>query len=398
MGKRLLITGGAGFVGSNLALLFREAYPDWHIISLDNLKRRGSELNLERLRRHGIHFCHGDVRNRTDLDAVGRVDTIIECSAEPSALAGLDGDAAYVVDTNLVGTVNCLELARRHQAELVFLSTSRVYPYEALNALPCRETATRFEWNLDRGCTGVSLQGVAEDFPLVGARTLYGATKLCAELLINEYVASYHLRAVVNRCGVLAGPWQMGKVDQGVAVLWVARHHFGGPCPISDSVGPGSRCGMFCMSRISSSCCTSNCTMWTRIADRCTTSAADQRGVSRYVSSLSFAGARPGRRFPSGRKRRPGRGMCGSISQIRRKCARLWPGSHAGPWTASSRVSPGGFGITSRRSDPSSGAASSRMLNKSAGVVLARRCRLTFSAAFISVTQNVFQQTASRSC
>ena len=241
MGKRLLITGGAGFVGSSLALLFREAYPDWHIIALDNLKRRGSELNLERLRRHGILFCHGDVRNRTDLEAVGRLDTIIECSAEPSALAGLDGDAAYVVDTNLVGTINCLELARRHQAELVFLSTSRVYPYEALNVLPCRETATRFEWKLDRGCTGVSLQGVAEDFPLAGARTLYGATKLCAELLINEYVASYHLRAVVNRCGVLAGPWQMGKVDQGVAVLWVARHHFGGPLSYIGFGGTGKQ-------------------------------------------------------------------------------------------------------------------------------------------------------------
>ena len=229
MGKRVLITGGAGFVGSSLALLFRESFPDWHIIALDNLKRRGSELNLERLRRQSIHFCHGDVRNRADLEAVGRVDTIIECSAEPSALAGLDGTAAYVVDTNLVGTINCLEVARRHQAELVFLSTSRVYPYEALNALPYEETSSRFEWTLHRGCTGVSSQGVAEDFPLGGTRTLYGATKLCAELLINEYVALYNLRTVVNRCGVLAGPWQMGKVDQGVAVLWVARHHFSGP-------------------------------------------------------------------------------------------------------------------------------------------------------------------------
>ncbi|MDR4473443.1 MAG: NAD-dependent epimerase/dehydratase family protein [Nitrospira sp.] len=123
-------------------------------------------MNLERLRRHGIHFCHGDVRNRTDLDAVGRVDTIIECSAEPSALAGLDGDAAYVRDTNLVGTVNCLELARRHQAELVFLwSTSRVYPYEVLNALPCRENGDTVR--VEPG-SGMHASRVAEDFPLVG--------------------------------------------------------------------------------------------------------------------------------------------------------------------------------------------------------------------------------------
>ena len=228
MGKRVLITGGAGFVGSSLALMFREAYPDWEIVSLDNLRRRGSELNLDRLGRCGIRFCHGDVRNRSDLDGVGKVDTIIECSAEPSALAGFDGEAAYVVDTNLAGTVNCLELARRYQAELVFLSTSRVYPYEALNTLPFLETPTRFDWQLDRACTGVSAQGVAEDFPLEGVRTLYGATKLCAELLIREYVSMYAVRAVLNRCGVLTGPWQMGKVDQGFAVLWAARHHFGG--------------------------------------------------------------------------------------------------------------------------------------------------------------------------
>jgi CDP-paratose 2-epimerase len=241
MGKRLLITGGAGFVGSSLALLFREAHPDWRIVSFDNLRRRGSELNLERLRRQGIQFCHGDVRNRADLEAVGQVDTIIECSAEPSALAGLDGAAAYVVDTNLVGTVNCLELARRHQAELVFLSTSRVYPYGAMNAVPYQETSTRFEWKLDRMFAGVSSHGVAEDFPLEGPRTLYGATKLCAELLINEYASLYNLRTVVNRCGVLAGPWQMGKVDQGVIVLWVARHHFGGPLSYIGFGGSGKQ-------------------------------------------------------------------------------------------------------------------------------------------------------------
>ena len=54
-----------------------------------------------------------------------------------------------------------------------------------------------------------------------GARTLYGATKLAAELLIEEYRATYGLRAVVNRCGVVAGPWQMGKVDQGVFTYWM---------------------------------------------------------------------------------------------------------------------------------------------------------------------------------
>jgi len=57
---------------------------------------------------------------------------------------------------------------------------------------------------------------------------LYGATKLAAELLIEEYKAMYGVRALVNRCGVISGPWQMGKVDQGFIVLWMARHLFGG--------------------------------------------------------------------------------------------------------------------------------------------------------------------------
>ena len=71
-------------------------------------------------------------------------------------------------------------------------------------------------------------RGISEEFPLEGARSLYGATKLCSELLLAEYLDMYGLKGVVNRCGVVAGPWQMGKTDQGVLALWVARHLFRG--------------------------------------------------------------------------------------------------------------------------------------------------------------------------
>ena len=76
---------------------------------------------------------------------------------------------------------------------------------------------------------GISPAGLAEGFPLEGYRSLYGATKLCSEYLIQEYHHFYGLRTVINRCGVLTGPWQMGKVDQGVVVLWVARHFWRQP-------------------------------------------------------------------------------------------------------------------------------------------------------------------------
>jgi CDP-paratose 2-epimerase len=226
---RVLVTGGAGFVGASAAVGLAERHPDWTVTALDNLSRRGSELNLPRLRGAGVGFVHGDVRELEDLLAVQNVDAILECSAEPSVLAGIDGSPDYLVKSNLIGAYNCLELARRDNASLVFLSTSRVYPVRSLSALALTETDTRFELMDEQPLPGVSAAGIAESFPLAGARTLYGATKLSAELLIEEYRAAYGLRAVIDRCGVIAGPWQMGKVDQGVFTHWMLAHHFGRP-------------------------------------------------------------------------------------------------------------------------------------------------------------------------
>jgi CDP-paratose 2-epimerase len=223
---RVLVTGGAGFIGANVAIAVAGRHPDWELTALDNLRRRGSELNLARLREAGVAFVHGDVRFPEDLAAAGEFEAVLECSAEPSALAGTDGSPGYVVHANLLGAYNCLELARRCGSYLVFLSTSRVYPVEPLRGLALNESETRFELADEQALPGASAAGISEDFPIPGARTLYGTTKLAAELLIEEYRAAYGLRAVVDRCGVIAGPWQMGKVDQGVFALWVIAHHF----------------------------------------------------------------------------------------------------------------------------------------------------------------------------
>lgn len=230
MHSNILVTGGAGFVGSNLAMYFKQANPDARVVVLDNLKRRGSELNLPRLKAEGIQFVHGDIRVPDDLTNLpGDFDLLLECSAEPSVLAGYGESPAYLVQTNLVGTTHCLEWARLRKADLVFLSTSRVYPIARQNALRVEETATRFELSGEQPFVGVSEKGISEDFPLDGARSLYGATKLASELLVEEYREMYGMRVLVNRCGVLTGPWQMGKVDQGVFSLWLLAHHFGRP-------------------------------------------------------------------------------------------------------------------------------------------------------------------------
>ena len=223
---RVLVTGGAGFVGASLSLQLAGRHPDWELVAFDNLHRRGSELNVPRLREAGVSFVHGDIREPADLEETGDIDALVECSAEPSVMAGLDAGADYVVRTNLLGAHHCLELARKRDAELVFLSTSRVYPVEQQNAVNYREEGSRFELEADQPFPGVSQQGISERFPLDGARTLYGATKLAAELLITEYAAAFGLKTVVDRFGVIAGPWQMGKVDQGVFTHWVLSHYF----------------------------------------------------------------------------------------------------------------------------------------------------------------------------
>jgi len=223
---RVLVTGGAGFIGGNIAIGLAARHPDWELVAVDNLRRRGAELNLPRLREAGISFTHGDVRVLDDLLELPGLDALVECSAEPSALAGFGGSPGYVVKTNLLGAYNCLELARRHSAYVLFVSTSRVYPVAPLRSLALEETDTRFELAALQPVDGASPAGIAEQFPLRGARTLYGSTKLAAELLIEEYRDAYGLRAVIDRCGVIAGPWQMGKLDQGVFTYWMLAHHF----------------------------------------------------------------------------------------------------------------------------------------------------------------------------
>ncbi|GAA4432910.1 NAD-dependent epimerase/dehydratase family protein [Ravibacter arvi] len=222
----ILITGGAGFVGSSLAIALKTTYPTYKVFALDNLKRRGSELNLKRLKEVGVEFIHGDIRNKEDFDAIPAVDAVIEASAEPSVLAGLNGTPDYLINTNLVGTINCLNFSLKHKANFIFLSTSRVYPIKTIETLNFEEQETRFVLSDQQPVAGVSAKGIAEDFPLNGARSLYGTTKLASELIIQEYNEFYGLKTVIDRFGVITGPWQMGKVDQGVMVLWIAKHFF----------------------------------------------------------------------------------------------------------------------------------------------------------------------------
>lgn len=225
---KILITGGAGFVGSSLAMLFREEFPSAKIVCLDNLRRRGSELNLNIFKKSNIQFVHGDIRNPSDLSDLNEsFDVMIEASAEPSVHAGTGGDPSYVLNTNLMGSINCFEFARKCVDRSIFLSTSRVYSIGGLNSIKLHDSGTRFLLEKNQNLLGLTEAGITEEFCTNKAKSIYGASKLASEMIALEYLNSYKTKIIINRCGVIAGRGQFGKVDQGVFTLWVANHYFG---------------------------------------------------------------------------------------------------------------------------------------------------------------------------
>jgi len=221
---KVLITGGAGFIGSSIAIRLKKERPSIDIVCFDNLKRRGSELNIKDLLSLGIEFIHGDIRNEEDFESIGSYDVMIEASAEPSVLAGTSGGAKSVIQNNLAGSINCFNHALKNDALVLFLSTSRVYPIHKIESANFEEDDLRFFFSSNQSENGISENGISEKLSLIGSRSFYGTTKLCSEQLLEEYHSFYDLKTIIIRYGVIAGPRQMGKTDQGVVTLWMAKH------------------------------------------------------------------------------------------------------------------------------------------------------------------------------
>ena len=224
--KKIILTGGAGFVGTTLALAFRRLRPEWDLLAVDNLIRPGSEGNRSRLKAAGIPFRHADLRVRSDIDSLPKADWLIDAAANASVLAGLDGDngSRQLIEHNLGGTIDLLEYCKRHRAGFLLLSTSRVYSIPELAAIPVDlldgaftpDPARRTEWP-----AGLSEEGVSTAFSTRPPVSLYGTTKLASELLALEYASAFGFPAVINRCGNLAGAGQFGRIDQGIFAYWI---------------------------------------------------------------------------------------------------------------------------------------------------------------------------------
>ena len=219
---KIFITGICGFAGISIAKSLLQSHSDLQIAGLDNFCRKGSELNIPELSNHGIDLIRGDIRSQSDIDDLPKVDWVIDCAANPSVLAGLDGKSSsrQLMEHNLLGTINLLEYCKRHKAGLILLSTSRVYSASELSALPVKPSDSRFDLQ-DSDQNGVSSSGISEDFPTTAPLSLYGASKLASETLILEYGNSFGFPIWINRCGVLAGAGQFGKIDQGIFSFWI---------------------------------------------------------------------------------------------------------------------------------------------------------------------------------
>lgn len=219
---KILITGICGFAGFSIAERLLESLSNLQIIGLDNFSRNGSELNISDISNLGVTLIRGDIRSQSDIDALPKVDWVLDCAANPSVLAGLDGQSSsrQLLEHNLLGTINLLEYCKSHKAGLILLSTSRVYSASELAALPVESSNDRFELK-DCNVSGIASMGISEDFPTTAPLSLYGASKLASETLISEYAECFDFPAWINRCGVLAGAGQFGKADQGIFSFWI---------------------------------------------------------------------------------------------------------------------------------------------------------------------------------
>jgi CDP-paratose 2-epimerase len=219
---RNLITGGAGFVGANLAAALLDHGEE--VVVLDNLSRKGTEHNLswlQRLRRPGFQFVNGDVRDMSVLKNVFHgVDAVFHLAAQVAVTTSIE-DPRSDFETNALGSLNVLEnvRAQTNPPVAVFTSTNKVYG--GLEGVAVVEDNGRY--------VIPSLpEGIPEDM-LLDFHSPYGCSKGSADQYFRDYARIYQLPTVVFRMSCIYGPHQFGNEDQGWVMHFVAsclkKHH-----------------------------------------------------------------------------------------------------------------------------------------------------------------------------
>lgn len=222
----ILITGGAGFIGSNLANYFLSRGED--VTIFDNLSRPGVELNLNWLQTlHGdkhLTFVSGDIRDAGSLAApVAEADTIYHLAGQVAVTTSVT-NPVYDFEVNALGTVNLLEAARRsgHKPIIIFTSTNKVYG--GMENMGVIEEASRYAYR-------DYPNGIDESQPL-DFHSPYGCSKGAADQYVRDYSRIYDLPTVVFRMSCIYGPRQFGTEDQGWVAYFVIASLLGWPITI----------------------------------------------------------------------------------------------------------------------------------------------------------------------
>jgi CDP-paratose 2-epimerase len=218
---KVLITGGAGFIGCNLA---RALTGLGHKVTVvDNLSRAGSEQNLRLVLGLGngaelVSFRQADVRDKNAIASIltesGKpYDAVVHLAGQTTATESMTNPMEDF-DVNARGTLTVLEGVRAHApgAHVIFASTNKVYG--DLSALRVEKTQTRY-------VLPDNPEGIAEAFP-INAVSPYGCSKLAADSYVRDYAATYGMATTVFRLSCIYGRWQNGMVGQGW-VSWFVR-------------------------------------------------------------------------------------------------------------------------------------------------------------------------------
>ncbi len=206
---RIVIFGGAGFIGTNVALKALEK--GYEVVIFDSLIRSGTEENYEILK-DKTTFIRGDVRNPEDFWRIGKVDAAINFAANPGIPWSIE-NPMFDFQTNAYGALNVLEFSRNNgQFPVILASTNKVYS-EEVNEIPLHEKSTRYGWS------GENVYGIKETFPLDAqgryAHSPYGCSKIAADMYTQEYYHLYGIPTVINRMSCIYGLHQKGVADQG---------------------------------------------------------------------------------------------------------------------------------------------------------------------------------------
>jgi CDP-paratose 2-epimerase len=202
----IIVTGGCGFIGSNICEFLKKK--KFNVISVDNLSKNYSKINQKRLSKLKIRNYRLNIYKKNFLNLRFKAKFIIDCCADPSVESSRVNRVANI-NNNLITTLNVLEKAKRDKSKVIFLSTSRVYPVQDSYKKFIKSKKNNF---------------FDENSNIVGAKTIYGYTKISSEMLINEFNYAFGLEYIINRCGLVTGPWQFGRVEQGLVSLWLWNH------------------------------------------------------------------------------------------------------------------------------------------------------------------------------